>query len=89
MEELRNFFALGILIVMWSHWFTPLQTFKRLYIVEPLIKRGQFWFLDSVWPHLNCTKCLGLWIGLVVYVSIPMALLLSACTYILGQILKD
>ena len=87
-QELIQFLGIGGLIIFWSSFFKPLQSLKKKYILDPLVKADK-WDILAIYKHLNCPKCLGLWIGLIVYQNIYLAILLSIYTYLLNLVLYD
>jgi hypothetical protein len=89
MDSLIQFIGIGILIQFWIFWFKPIQWLKRKYIVKPLLHQHCFWFIDNIWCHLNCSKCLGFWIGLIVYQNIYLGAIMSVYSYILNLALYD
>lgn len=86
--ELIQFLGIGGLTIFWSSFFKPLQSLKKKYILNPLVRLDNQ-FLLALYKHINCPKCLGLWIGLIVYQNIYLAVLLSIYTYLLNIVLYD
>lgn len=70
--------GISVLVNMFVHWFQPLQWAKE--------KLG--WHkLPEMFMFLNCTKCLGLWTGLVVTQDLFQAAVISLTSYLVDNLI--
>tara|TARA_R110000796_G_scaffold17219_2_gene53160 strand:+ start:798 stop:1070 length:273 start_codon:yes stop_codon:yes gene_type:complete len=76
--NLINILGLSVIANLIAHWFTPVQTIKN-----KISKLTSFfpWFGNA----LSCSKCLGLWIALLAFHSLPAAALTSFLGYIINH----
>jgi len=70
--------GLGILVNMFTHWFTPIQGVKGW-----VVDRLPLW-MGKV---LICSKCCGFWTGLIYFQDPIMAALLSFTSYLIDNII--
>lgn len=84
MEDIIQFIGIGILINFWSHWFLPIQGIKNK-IIGWLESKVSF----IPWYSLECTKCLGFWLGLIIYKNIFIAVILSVTSWLIEWILIE
>jgi hypothetical protein len=78
--------GIAILINFYTFWFNPfnIQEWKDAKITRLLewtIDKEYFW-AQSLIRVLYCEKCIGFWIGLIVYQDIFMAAILSLTAYL-------
>jgi len=68
--------GIAVLVNLFTHWFRPIQWVKE--------KIG--WYrLPDLFMHLNCSKCLGLWVGLIVTQNIYLAAITSLLSYLIDN----
>lgn len=83
-KEIIQFLGTAVLINFWAHWFLPIQGIKGK-IIDWLDKKISF----IPWYSLECTKCLGFWIGLGIYWNPFTAALLSITSWVIEFILDE
>ena len=79
--------SLSILVNFFTHWFQPLQEVKQIMIEKILrfaVKNNQFWMEKLLIP-LSCSKCLGFWMGLIVFQGISLAVITSLLSYLIHK----
>lgn len=85
-----EFLYVGVLINFWVGFFGPFQPYREKvteYLLGVIAYRG-WWFSYPFVQALNCSKCLGLWVGTIWFWDIRIGVLLSVYTYLLHWILK-
>ena len=74
MIELVGYAVVAVLI---ADWFAPLQYFKD--------KLG--FYKQPITSWLYCTKCVGLWFGLVMTRDLFQAAIISLLSYLIGKLI--
>jgi hypothetical protein len=85
METLIQLIGIAILINFYTFWFNPfdIQQWKDKQITRLLewaIDKEYFW-VQPFLRLLYCEKCIGFWIGLIVYKDIFLAAILALVAY--------
>jgi len=79
--NLFNVMGVGYLANMVAFDFTPLQPVKSKFVkFFPFISSH----LDKL---LNCSKCLGFWIGLIAFQNLPAAALTGLTGYLINYVM--
>jgi hypothetical protein len=89
-DTIIEFLYVGVMINFWTGFFGPFQPYRTKiteYLLEIIAVRG-LWFAYPFVQAINCSKCLGLWIGTIWFWDIRIGALLSVFTYLLSWILK-
>jgi hypothetical protein len=78
--------GIAILINFYTFWFNPfgIQEWKDAKITRLLewsIDKEYFW-VQSLLRVLYCEKCIGFWVGILVYQDIFLAAILSLTAYL-------
>ena len=76
-----NILGIAVIANMIAHWFLPIQRVKN--------KLANFLssFLPYVGKALGCSKCLSLWIGLLVFQDLLTAALTSLIGYLINHLI--
>jgi hypothetical protein len=69
--------GLAIVAVLIAQWFGPAQWLKD--------KVGLFKYTVTSW--LYCTKCTGLWLGVIVFQDLYKAAIVSLLAYLIGKLI--
>lgn len=69
--------GLAILVNLFTHWFSPIQKIKY-----NILDRLPDWM-----AHINCNKCMGLWIGLAYFLNPIYAALVSLTSYLIDYLI--
>ena len=70
--------GLAVIANMITHWFEPIQRFKRGIVDKLPLRLGK---------PLICAKCCGLWLGLAVTLNPLEAALISLTSYLIENII--
>jgi hypothetical protein len=70
--------GLAVLVNMFVHWFKPIQWLKE-----------KIWWhrLHDMFSFLNCTKCLGFWLSLVILQNLYLAAATSLLSYLIDNLI--
>ena len=68
---------LSILVNLWTHWFTPIQKIKY-----DILDRLPSWM-----AHVNCSKCMGLWVGTIYFLNPIYGALVSLSAYLIDYLI--
>ena len=78
MKMIIEILGLAILVNMLTHWFQPIQSIKQW-----LIGRLPDWMQM---PFI-CSKCAGLWFGLLYFQNIWLAVIVSLTAYLVDNLI--
>jgi hypothetical protein len=70
--------GVAVLVNMFTHWFLPLQKLKQ---------RLGWHKLPDMFSFLNCSKCMGLWVGLAVTQNLYLAVAISFTSYLVDNLI--
>ena len=91
METLIHILGIAILINFYTFWFNPfdIQQWKDKQITRLLewsIDKEYFW-VQPILRLLYCEKCIGFWVGIIVYQDILLAAVLSLTAYLVKHLI--
>jgi len=72
--------GLAILVNMLTHWFEPIQT-PKMWLIDKLRLR------DWMAMPFICSKCAGLWFGLLYFQNIWLAVITSLVAYLIDNLI--
>ena len=69
--------GLAIVAVLIADWFEPIQWVKD--------KVGLYKYKVTSWMY--CTKCMGLWLGVLTFRDLYKAVIVSLLAYVIGKLI--